>query len=94
MFGNGARIGMEDIAVNHRQIQKVQGVGLTAWAVAVAGTSMRGTVALRTVTTTALASGAATLGSALPSPSNNTFRASAHSGCSKLRGERNEHSTQ
>ena len=77
---------MEDIAVNHRQIQKVQGVGLAACSVAVAGAAVRGAVALRAVTTSALASGTAALGSALPSPSDNTFRASAHSGCPKLTG--------
>ena len=68
---NGAQTGMAVTAVILKPIRQVLAVALAVSAVAVAGTAMRGTAALRAVATTLPAIAAASSGSALPSPSNN-----------------------
>ena len=57
MFGSGVPIGMTPIVVLRKQILRALRVGLTVWTAAAAGASMRGSVALRTVTSAALSAG-------------------------------------
>ena len=54
MYGNGVRIGMANTVVLLRPILLVLIVGLTTWAVVVAGAAMPGSVARHTVTTSHL----------------------------------------
>ena len=75
MCGNGVRTGMENIAAAHRQIPPVRAVGLTVWLAVAAGSSAPGSVAWLFATTTRPSTGAATLVSALPSPSNDLLPA-------------------
>ena len=70
MCGSGVKIGMANTVVLLRPILLVLTVGLTAWAVVVAGASLPGTVARLTVASTRLAAVTAALGSAWSSPSN------------------------
>ena len=78
MYGNGVRTGKRVIAAVHRLIQKVQAAGLAACIAVAAGSSAPGAVVWLVATASHPTTGASTLASALPSPSNGLLR-SAHS---------------
>ena len=73
MCGSGVRTGMAARAQAQRPIPRVQRVGLTACAVAAAGTALRGTAALPFATTTSRRIAPPISGSASPFPSNVFF---------------------
>ena len=64
MCGNGAPTGMVTIKPLLKQIQLVLTLVLSEWVVAVAGSTLRGTVACRAVAATRLTTGATALDSA------------------------------
>lgn len=66
MYGNGATTGKEITVVTHRQILKDLIVGLTACAVAVAGSTSPGTVARRIVSTSTRRTATTTLACGWP----------------------------
>ena len=76
MFMSGAAIGTAAIAALLRPIRKGLIVALTAFAVAVVGATMQGTVVALTTATATLASAATSLGSACASPSDNSLSSS------------------
>ena len=65
MFMNGVRTGMEITAAVHRRAQQDHHLVPPVWAVAAAGSAMRGAVVCRIVATSIRTTGATTTASAL-----------------------------